>query len=73
MTAAATAARQQADQLLDMPCTVTSGHAIDHGVVFTRRCTERDGHLDFDIPHSWSAWTATGETVTDDPKVELDF
>lgn len=72
MTAAAIAARQQAD-LLPVPCTATSGRTVVAGVVYTRRCTGREGHLALDVPHSWSRWIETGETVTEEPTVELDF
>lgn len=72
MTAAATAARQQAD-LLPIPCTATSGRTVVGGVVFVRCCEGREGHLQLDLPHVWSRWIETGETVTEDPTVELDF
>jgi hypothetical protein len=67
VTAAATAARQQADQLLPIPCVETSGKVVlDGGVVLRRKCEEREGHLALDIPHRWSGFVPTGETDTVD-------
>lgn len=66
VTAAATAARQLADQLLPIPCAVTSGRVEDHGLVFVRRCLEREGHLALGVPHRWSGFEPTGEKVSAD-------
>lgn len=76
VTAAATAARQQADQLLPIPCVTPdrAGHVELDGAVLRRHCLEREGHLALDIPHRWSGFEPTGETVTPEkPNVELDF
>lgn len=68
VTAAATAARDRADQLLPIPCSVTdhAGHAVVDGVIYRRHCQEREGHLALDIPHRWSGFEATKERVEDD-------
>lgn len=73
VTAAATAARPTTDELLPIPCASTSQRVVLDGVEYTRRCLEREGHRALDVPHKWSGWTPTGNTVTEDASVELDF
>lgn len=72
VTGAATAALPL-EGLPDVPCTHDGGRAVLAGVVFVRRCELPDGHVQRDVPHRWSRWIETGETIVDDDAIELDF
>lgn len=72
VTRAATAALPL-EGLPQIPCTADGGRAVLGGVVFARKCDLPAGHASRDVPHRWSKWIKTRETVTDDTEVEERF